>query len=101
VVKHDGADEKFSNSGTQNNSTLSSIHKEMISRRPPNKKSLKPNLLTNSINVGGGHVSDLFFANRVPEVQGNYANVKLDRSSIEELPSDRLAMLANAGHPIA
>ena len=75
-----------------NNSTLSSMHRDLMIRRPNKKPSAKASARNRSINVGGGHVSDLFFANRPSDLQVNASGTKAGKSSIEEssnAPTDR------------
>lgn len=96
IVKHNPEENSIAN--TQNNSTVSSLHKELMIRRPIKKQSQKPNTLNHSINVGGGHVSDLFFANRTAEIQAYMSTSKVDKSSIEDSSNhqtDRTAIIGN------
>lgn len=96
IVKHNP--EEFSNANTHNNSTVSSLHRELMIRRPNKKGGQKPSTLNHSINVGGGHVSDLFFANRTAEIQAHLSASRVGQSSIEDGPNphiDRTAIIVN------
>ena len=70
-----------------NNSTVSSLHKDFILRNQTNRKYVnkKHGVLNHSINVGGGHIHDMFLPNRAFDLNINHSLAKVDKSSIEDI----------------